>query len=142
MQRVGIRPDAIAYIAIIEALYESGVVLCQLHAANLYREALQKKIIQPPFTIIDDACKLVMSTSSAPLAMLNFYCSLADLRYIIRFISIISLFIIYFIWSQSYLNEFVSAVTISSRLSEILLVRSYRKVLTLFIIKKKKKKNK
>lgn len=80
IRREGLQADAIAYLAVLEALWESGVEGAQLRAAALYRRALADGLLVHPQHMVGDTLKLTISTTSAAVAMLNLCCCLADLR--------------------------------------------------------------
>ena len=80
MAAKGLLPDAIAYLAVLEALWESGIYGAQRKACQLYRQALRDGLLVHPHHLVGACLKFTISTTSAPAAILNLGCCLSDLR--------------------------------------------------------------
>eukprot|EP01025_Chloroclados_australasicus_P061564 TRINITY_DN8097_c0_g1_i1.p1 TRINITY_DN8097_c0_g1~~TRINITY_DN8097_c0_g1_i1.p1 ORF type:complete len:840 (-),score=97.69 TRINITY_DN8097_c0_g1_i1:6025-8289(-) len=79
MRQQGIRPDPIVYHAIMEVLWDSGVVWMRRRAVALFRHGLTE-VLQKTYFESGPALKLTVNTFSAPLAMVTMMAWFAELR--------------------------------------------------------------
>jgi len=80
MTRTGCNADAIAYGAIIDALWDSGLAWAQRRAAGLFRAAAAEGLLRRMPHAGADCLELSLHSLSAGVAVLSLYAWLADLR--------------------------------------------------------------
>ena len=80
MTRTGCAADAIAYGAIIDALWDSGLAWAQRRAAALFRSAAGEGLLRRLPHAGGDCLELSLASLSAGVAVLSLYAWLADLR--------------------------------------------------------------
>ena len=80
MTRTGCAADAIAYGAIIDALWDSGLAWAQRRAAALFRAATAEGLLRRLPHAGGDCLELSLASLSAGVAVLSLYAWLADLR--------------------------------------------------------------
>lgn len=75
MQSKGCKPDSIVYNAIIDALWDTGIVWAQQHAALLYRRASSAGLLctnrVQPSAVRSPACKYMGSRLPGPVSTLR-----------------------------------------------------------------------
>lgn len=80
MTRTGCAADAIAYGAIIDALWDSGLAWAQRRAAALFHSAAGEGLLRRLPHAGGDCLELSLASLSAGVAVLSLYAWLADLR--------------------------------------------------------------